>query len=275
MTPRAAALAVAVLAAAAAACRTPGPIPVRPEIASPRPRAVLDELARDVEARRGVRGVAKVEVEGPEGSGSSKQVVIAERPDRLRLEFLGFLNQTVALFATDGERFQLLDTRERRFQRGPVYPGLLWEAVQVDLTPEEAVAVLLGDPGRMAGLEVASADRLPGPALRIDLEDESGTLRRRLEFDAAARLRRAEVAGPRGGVDYEVRFDDYREAGGEAGPPFAHRIALRFPATGVQLDLSFGDVELNPQVPPELFHVVPPQGFTPVAPAAGSARRPL
>jgi hypothetical protein len=209
-------------------------------------------LLQQSQTRRAMRGLARVSIEGPAGGGRAKQVLLAERPARLRIEFQGFLNQTVALFATDGERFDLFRAEDRSHRSGPVRDGLLFESVQVDLAPEEAVSLLLGDPGPLAGLQVAGPTVRSGSELSLALTDSLGAVRRVLWFDAAARLRAAESRSADGAVEWIARFDDYRDVG---DAPFAHSIDLRVPSSGTRAQLGLRDVELNPELPPDIFEL--------------------
>jgi hypothetical protein len=231
--------------------------PPRAPAAALRPEALFDALIRQSEARRALRGLVRVAVDGPAGAGRGKQVLVAARPAQLRVEFLGFLNQTVALFATNGERFDLFQAEPRIHQSGPVHAGLLFESVQVDLTPLEAVSVLLGDPGPLVGLSLAPVSA--GSELRIELVDAGGAVRRVLGFDAAARLRRVEARGANGAVSWVVQFDDYRDVGDEA---FAHTIELEVPSSATHARLGFRDVELNPELPPGIFELRLPAGVS-------------
>ncbi len=239
-----------------AGCRT-ALGPVRPLPADDlRPAALVAALARDADARHALRAVAQLALDGPAGSGRAKHVLVAEQPARLRVETLGFLNQTLALLVTDAGRFRLFDVRERRLHEGEVYPGLLGEVAGVALTPEDAVDVLLGAPAPPEPLRAANALLLPDGGLRADLLGEGGDLRRRVEFDPEGRLRRME-AHDEAGARWAASFDDYRALGSTS---FAHEIELVFPPTATRARVSFRRVELNPELPPDVFRLrLPPE----------------
>ena len=90
--------------------------------------------------RHALRGRARLAVDGGDGAVRlrGKQIVVLERPARLRVEVLGFLNQTVAVLTTDGERFELFRSGDRSYETGAVHPDLLWQEAHLALTPEEA-----------------------------------------------------------------------------------------------------------------------------------------
>jgi len=260
---RRALVAAAGAALLAAGCRTslPPAVPLAP--GDPRPAALLASLEERGADLQALRGVAKLSVDGPEGSLRSKQVLVAARPARLRVEVLGFLSQTVALLATDGETYDLFQVKERRFERAPVHPGLLWEVAGIALAPDEAVRVLLGAPD-LEGLAPAGAAALPEGGVGVLLSDAKGR-RRGVEFDSGGALRRVTAWRPGGLVAWDVRYDDVEERSGLA---FAHQIALEFPASGVEAEIELDRVELNPTLGPKVFELEPPPGVRISRPAA-------
>jgi outer membrane lipoprotein-sorting protein len=253
---RAALLVVALLFASA--CRTAVPaIPLAED--DPRPAAFLaqwDEAARE---RRALRGRARLAVDGGGGDVRirSSQIVALERPARLRVEVQGFLNQTAAVIATDGERFEIFRSADRSYETGTVHPALLWQEAHLALTPEQAVEVLLGAPAPGAGLAPARAVDAGDGRIRMDLVDAERRARGRAAFDAAARLREFEVVGDDGAVLWRAQFDDYAAIDGVA---FAHTIVLDVTAGASHVEISLRDVELNPELPPGIFRLRAPAG---------------
>jgi len=256
-----AAVAVALLAAGCRSSRPPA-VPLAP--GDPRPAALLASLEERGGQLRALRGVAKLSVDGPEGSLRSKQVLVAARPARLRVEVLGFLSQTVALLATDGETYDLFQVKERRFERAPVHPGLLWEVAGIALAPPEAVRVLLGAPD-LGGLEPAGAVALPGGGVGVLLADARGRRRRGVEFEPGGALRRLTVWSAGGRTAWDVRYAEIED---RQGVPFAHEISLEFPASGVEAEIELDRVELNPTLAPDVFELEPPPGVRISRPAA-------
>jgi hypothetical protein len=205
--------------------------------------------------RQALRGRARLSVDG-DVRLRGKQIVVLERPARMRIEVLGFLNQTAAVIATDGERFEVFRSGDRSYESGAVDPGLLWREARLALTPREAVAVLLGvlDPG--GGLIPTRAALEGGERIRMDLVDGSGRVRRRATFDGSARLRQLEVIDDDGGVRWSARFDDYAAVDGTS---FAHTIVLDVTEGVAHVEISLRDVELNPELPPGVFRLRSPR----------------
>lgn len=252
---RAALLALALLAASA--CRTVIPaIPLAPD--DPRPAAFLAQWDEAVQERRSLRGRARLAVDSDGGDVRirGKEIVVLERPARMRVEVQGFLNQTAAVIATDGERFEIFRSDARSYETGTVHPALLWQEAHLALTPEEAVEVLLGAPAPGAGLVPARAVDVGEGLIRMDLVDAEGRVRRRAAFDTAARLREFEVIGGDGAVLWRAQFGDYAPVD---GVPFAHAIVLDVAAGVTHVEISLRDVELNPELPPDIFRLRAPE----------------
>jgi len=187
----------------------------------------------------------------------SRQVLVLERPARLRVEVLGLLGQTVVVLTTDGERFELFRAEDRSYETGLVHPHLLWEEAHLALAPEELVDLLLGFPTPDRSLAPVAA--LGDDAGRVTLEfaDAEGRLSRRAGFDVEGRLRWLEVLDAVGTLLWRAEFDEYAAVGGE---PFAHAVSLEVTAGSTRAEISLRDVELNPELSPDLFRLRAPQG---------------
>ena len=248
---RAAALLASVLLVTA--CRTPVPLlPLPPD--DPRPKALLEKWAETARQRRALRGLARLAVDGGEGEVGirSRQVLVAERPARLRVEVLDFLQRTLAVLVTDGERFELFRADDRSLETGEVHPDLMWEVAHLALPPEQLVGLLLGAPPPDPGLAVVRARHSGAGEIQIDLADAAGHVRQRVAFDAEARLRWLELREEGGGVVWRAGFDDYAAVGAS---PFAHTVSLDFFAEGTHAEISLSGVELNPLLPSEIFQL--------------------
>jgi hypothetical protein len=248
------------LAALATGCVSTIPAKPLPD-GDPRPAALLAAWHAGTARRESLQAVARLAVDAPgEGLGGrdlalrSKQRLWLARPAQLRVEVLGFLDTTVAVLVTDGERYSLFESSEQRLEEGPVYPELLWDAAHLALTPAEAVEVILGAPEPDAGLTRGAA-YLVGERVRIELTDPGGRVRRVVEFGAGGELRRLAQSDDSGQMSWEALFDDFAEID---GAPFARDVALRSSSGRARAELVLRTVELNPAVPADIFHLRPP-----------------
>jgi hypothetical protein len=240
---RARALAL-LLGLALAGCRT---LPAAEhELAADDPRvgvgvAALRALAAE---RTGLRASARSSSSGPGGGGFSTQLVLAQRPASLRVEVIGLLQQRILVLATDGERYELYRAEGGLREAGPVHPAVLEEVAGLPVTPDAAVSLLLAAP------------RPPdGPPLRAS-ESESGELalhwpEESLVLDAEGRLAALHFR-PDGRDVLHARWSDWRETPGGA---FPHRLEVELPEAEGRLALEFRQVELDPELSPELFRL--------------------
>lgn len=254
MSPRVAARLVPLLAALLAfGCRTPLPAvaPLSPD--DPRPGALLEALVEQASRVRAVRGTARVSIEGQRGSAFAKQIVLMQRPAKLRVEVMGLLNQRVAVLATDGDRYQLYRA-ESGLESGDVRPSVLFEVAGLPLPPREAVALILGGPRPGPdGWHPGPAAILAEGGIRVQLAGDAEQARRSFEFDAEGNLRRYQVQAPgTGDLLLDVRYEDVRTV---VDTDFAHSIGLDFPTLGTSAQVSFREIELNPELPAALFRL--------------------
>ena len=187
-----------------------------------------------------VRALGKLELAGPRGSGRVRQVVLAERPDRLRLESLNLLGQTASLLVTDGAVYALYDGEG--LQRGPVTADVLREYAGLDLDPEEAVELLVAAPVLPEGL--------PEAVLASGEQRLAEYRGRRLRFDATGELRAIEALDGAGQVKWRAEYDGWRDVSG-GRYPFV--MVFSFPPRELEARLLLEEAEPHPALDPSLF----------------------
>jgi hypothetical protein len=249
------------LCATACATRTPV-LTLAPD--DPQPRLLLANWIESVGERRALRGQARLAVDREDGTIHlrGKQLLLLKKPSSLRVEILGFLNQSQAVLVTDGDRFEVYRAHDHSYESGQVDDSLLWNEAGISLSPEEAVSVLLGAPTFEPGLSPAGAVRDGDGRIRIDLTDADGVVRQRVTFDPAGPLHGFELLETSGETVWIAQFREYRDVGGVS---FAHAISLDVAAGKTHAEISFRDLELNPALPAELFQLRLPAGFAPPA----------
>jgi hypothetical protein len=214
----------------------------------PRPALRVAALQALAQERHALRATGRVETEGPAGSGFSKQLLLVERPARLRVEVIGLLEQRVLVLATDGERYELYRAETPGLESGEVHPAVLDEVAGLPLTPDAAASLLLAAP--LAPVEPPAAARTDAAgALSLAWPDQT------LDFDAEGRL--VALAFHPGARDVlRARWSEWRASAG-AGGAFPHRLELELFEPEARWELDYRQVELNPTLAPELFRLRP------------------
>jgi outer membrane biogenesis lipoprotein LolB len=227
-----------------AGCSTlpPASIPLPP--GDPRPALQASALRALALQRTALRATARIQVEGQGGAGFSRQLLLAERPGRLRIEVLSLMGQRALVLATDGDRYDLYRAGEVGIETGVIHPQLLQEVAGVALPPGDAVALLLAAPALPEGAPLHAAEDAQG-ALSLTWPD------RVLRLDPEGRLREMRWQLPGGSVS--AHYDDHRVLPDGASFPF--QMALHFDENGQQLRVDFREVELNPALAPALFRL--------------------
>jgi outer membrane biogenesis lipoprotein LolB len=209
-------------------------------------RVPIDEARRAIERighqggeRTSLRAVGRLRLVTPDGDGHVREIILAQRPDRLRLESHGPLGQALGLLVTDGGQYAFFDGEQ--LERGAVRDDLLERRLGMELRLEEAVELLLAAPA--VGGEVLAAFRRDSETL-VDGEGWH------LAYDALGDLARVEARERDGAVRWRAIYQGWEEA---PGGRFPRELYLEFPATRVRAELTLSRVELNPQLGPAQF----------------------
>jgi hypothetical protein len=204
---------------------------------------------------RTVSGEARVYVETKAFTGSIRQFIAAEKPDRLHLETLDFFGNVAAVLAAGDGRFALYDAKERVLYRGAATPANLARLVPIPLAAADLVTILCGSAPLLAG-EPRSAE--PGNGF-VALEIAGATRTQTVRVVEGAAVSRSELR--RGGALapglYDLVFGSFHA---RAGARFPDETRLLAESPRVRLDLAWSDVEVNGALDPALFRIEPPKG---------------
>lgn len=233
-------LACLVLSACASFGRAPEFQPISGEDAAV--RALVERAIGEADARQRLRAVGKLHVAGPGGSGSVKQVILVERPARLRLESLNVLGQAATLLVTDGERYTFFDGK--RLDDGDVSDETLRERLGLAFAPDEAAGALLVAPKPVVWPALAILAR--GAEREVSFADQT------LRFSDGGELASIESLDASGGVRWTASYSAWRELPGGRYP---FSVVLSFPGTKLRAELALSEVELNPTLEASLFRV--------------------
>lgn len=216
------------------------------------------ELCARLQARRerlhSLRALVRLRYSDPEESHSSRQALIVERPSRVRVEVLSLLG-TAFLLTADGTQLTVYAPNERTVYRGTASPENLWRYTRLWMPVGDLVDIVLATPPVAA--ETASG---------VSFEPQSGEIRlqhRAEEGDAAVGFSEeglpvsVQRRGRNGSVLWNARYGAYET---HAGLPIATEIALELPQFSRTIDLSLGEIEINPALDARLFALQTPAG---------------
>ncbi len=217
-----------------------GPELAQREIAGGDPRIAswVEQARAGAESRRTIRGYARVRIDSEAGAGRFREVIAAQRPDRLRVETLNFLGQTQSLLVADGAHAVLFDGR----QAAEGAPDALLLELGLDLAPADAIELLLASPA----LSRESPQRVlaEGGERVVEFTDQ------RLRFAEDGALLGAAQLGPDGELRWSVEFARWSDVPGGRYPL---EIRVYFPRTQLRAQFELEDVELNAALEPQLF----------------------
>lgn len=251
--------AVAALAVAAlAGCATRSALP-----AAPAPTALPSAatLAAALDARRAalqsLRAWARLSYDSPEGARHAKQLLVVERPNRLRLEIFSPFGAVFVLTTTDG-RLAAWDRGEATVYRGVASAENLDRYAQVDLPVPTAVDLLLATPPLTGTGGVVSAD---GASIKLWQETSGGVC---ATWFAAGSLepQRVEHQAPDGSVLLRTSYDDWTAVDALRVPT---TLTIELPDTQRRIGIALSEIEVNPPLPSSVFALATPAGAHEVA----------
>jgi hypothetical protein len=207
------------------------------------------------EASRGCRDVrslsAELAISGRAGSERLRGRVLAgiATPGRVRLEAVAPFGPPVFILAASGPSATLLLPRDNRVLTGEPASAILGALIGLELGPDDLLAILAGCV--VPTPEASGGRRYPGGWARVDLAG-----------GAAAYLG---PDGPRWRIRAGVRTGlaiEYEPAAGGGLSRVRLRVSASDATPASDLRLSLSQVDMNPQLGPEVFAVKVPRDAT-------------
>jgi len=227
----------------------PSPLPAPGPL--PSGAMLLSRLSAHAGRFQSLRGLAEARVVQADNEQSSTQVILARRPDHLRIEVLGLFGQPALLLVTDGTLLSAYLPAMQRFYQGPLTDASLARFTRLPLSYRQLLALLLGDLPLPAH-EHAVVSWEDG-AWQLQLQASEG-YEQRYAFDEELRLVRADYLHD-GVLRLRVDYDEFDVEG------FARSMRLALPDAELEASLHFSEVSLNPPLADERFQLVPPAGL--------------
>ena len=253
--PAIAVLAAAMLLAGCATRSAPRAAPARIG-ALPSTDRILESLAQRRAAVHGLRAMARLSYVSPEESRTVRQLVVVERPDRLRIEVLSPFGAVFVLAVADGS-LAAWARDESTVYRGRASAANLRRYAQIDLAVPTAVDLLLGTPPlRSDRSSVVSAD-----ADSIELWQEIDSVVYAAWFAPDLEPLRYEQRDSEGRVLLRATFSAYT---GTDAIRLPTQLGIEQPPAQRHIDITFNEPEINPVLPDTAFALTTPSGSTPV-----------
>lgn len=202
-----------------------------------------------------MQGDAKFKVESPQVSGTVSQYLAVTRPAGLHIETFNFFGKPLSVLVSDGDHFQFYDAEKNVFYEGDATPEVMSRFIPLQLAPEEAVALMLGQVPRVPaqdGKLVVNAEK-HRYELTLEAQSTGGLIRQVLFIDTKTLdVQRSAITGANA---YNLALDDYKD---EPGGRFPHEITLEAKASNITLTYKYADVKVNAAPDLSLFHMDAP-----------------
>ena len=194
---------------------------------------------------------------GPRGKAHLREVVIVERPDRLRIEMMSAFGVALQI-TSDGNQLYAYHRGEKTFYRGKASIENLARFTRLELDLTEIVDLLVGlPPGRHHLSEVTIEPDEAIGAWRVSaLLAGGGTFL--LWFDADdLMLTRAQQFDREGNQLYSATYRGYIQV---AGVEIPQQIEFEAPLQQAKVTLAYSNVSVNEPLAKNLFRFDPPPG---------------
>lgn len=230
--------------------------PVRPDLGEQVSQSFADGLVQELIDNSAlissIQGLAKVTVKAPMTSIDGVQVVIAEKPDRLRAETLSpFGTPLVSLTAADGQLGVLL-AAQNLYYTGAATPENLELFVHIPLNVPDLVNLLLHQPPLIDAWKEEAFNLKDGGWLLL----RYGTMQRQ-ELVLNQNRQVVEVSYFKNNdLLIKATYANFRGH----GTLFPALLTLEVPEKYATVSLDFSDAETNGRLRPGIFDVKAPAG---------------
>ncbi len=196
--------------------------------------------------------LARVRMSSESRTMGGRQVLLAEKPNRLRAEVLSPFGQPLLILATDGSEVYVWDISEGKLYRGNASSGTIQRLLGLPIKLMDLIGILLYDPPLISHEQPVVFPAEGGGYLMILRgEDE---WEQRMLFDRDLNLTKADFYHH----ENPVVLTEYADFDSEHSFPL--KISVGMPERSAEASLSFSELKLNPHLPRERFTLEPPQG---------------
>lgn len=264
-------LPLVLLALLLTACTACGGVP-RPRYPHSQPLQALTLHRLVREQVPSIRAEARVEQRGNEGRIKGTVYLLVQRPSRVRFDVMTQFGP-IAILTSDGERFAYSDLRSKRFMTGVTCPANIARLLNVSLSAEQTVLLLLGgtpvlehtkssvdwDSKGFYRFVLHAAD---GQRQEVDLKVPEADLELPTERQRLVLLR-SELFDSRGRSVWRATYDDYRPLGtGGVTTELPFSVDVVQETAGTETRIRFKEVTVDTELPGDAFTQMPAPGMT-------------
>lgn len=251
--------------------------------------AALGRMKASNACVNGVRGDARIDHFSDKGRVRGQVYLMAVNPDRVRFDVVAF-GTPVYTLTSDGQKFQMLDIKEKLFLNGPASPCNLARLTQVPLPGHALVSLLRGEAPVLvhqpAGAQIAWDGKGYYRVLLDSTREAKEEIRLEVhpgDFDKPWEQQRVRVLGVRvaqRGTDlYDAELGNYEPVSTDkprvdpdgidpdvppSGPSctaeLPKSIRMRVPHTGEDVVFQYKEAAWNPPLLPQSFTQTLPGG---------------
>ncbi|MBD3323834.1 DUF4292 domain-containing protein [candidate division KSB3 bacterium] len=239
----------------------PLPPPLIPgaEFAELSSEEVAQRITRRAEAFHNLRGLGKVRIQTWDKRYKFSEVFVLETPTRFRLETLGFLDQPVIFLTSNDTMLSLYSKKQNVYYRGIASQENLFRLSGINLSVENMILVLSGNPPQLSPRNIEWS--LPLPKIQqyyLERISLAQNIIQRIWYspqqDTISHVQESLLSS--GTVTLDVAFEDYRAEAGEY--PIPAKILIDRPLDETRVEISYSFYDVNQQLDPELFQFTPP-----------------
>ncbi len=244
----------------------------------PKPAQPYTDAVRALELHRlvreqvpAIRAEASVEQRGEHGRIKGTVYLLVERPARVRFDVMTQFGP-VAVLTSDGTRFAFSDLRAKRFMMGEACPKNIARLLNVSLTAEQTVLLLLGGTPMIAhdrasvswddeGFYRMVLRAKDGSHQEVDLGVPEADLKKPPERQRLVLLR-SELFDTRGRSAWRATYEDYKQLttrGIITDLPYVVHIVQE--TAGTETRVRFKEVSIDLELPGDAFAQVPLPGM--------------
>ena len=213
---------------------------------------------RETGAPRGLKGVAKIKVKTADEKFSVKELIVAQRPDLLRLETLSPLGHPQFFAVANGEALYLFAPSENTFYYGTTSPQHMSSFIPLNLSLENVVPLILG------GVHLIEYDtehmgcQVLGDHYSVQLWAEDENTRQVLTVDLEnLTVMASEIYHNREELYFSAQYEDYEMTGEVL---FPKKITVFMPHDNTTVTIKYKRLEFLAEIDPAEFMLTAPPG---------------